>query len=104
MLTIAKLHGESVAYYESTVDQNSAQNASGVGPDSYYSEDGTKPARPGLPRVLARKASVFRRHLVLKLTPKFAAIRCEIGSIKHSRRAVRSWGARQNRPVFQGSI
>lgn len=45
MLTIAKLHGESVAYYESTVDQNSAQNASGVGPDSYYSEDGTKPAR-----------------------------------------------------------
>ena len=38
MLTIAKLHRESVAYYESTVDENR-------GPDSYYSEDGTKPAR-----------------------------------------------------------
>ena len=45
MLTIAKLHGESVAYYESTVDNDPGQTAPESGPDSYYSEDGTKPAR-----------------------------------------------------------
>lgn len=45
MLTIAKLHGESVAYYESTVGNELGQTASESGPDSYYSEDGTKPAR-----------------------------------------------------------
>lgn len=53
MLTIAKLHSESVAYYESTVDPEKAVAASGseatsgdtpVGPDGYYSEDGTAPA------------------------------------------------------------
>lgn len=53
MLTIAKLHSESVAYYESTVDPEKAIAASGseatsgdtpVGPDGYYSEDGTAPA------------------------------------------------------------
>lgn len=42
MLTIARMHSESVAYYESTVDQDPAQNA---GPDAYYSEDGTRPAQ-----------------------------------------------------------
>ncbi|ART20189.1 hypothetical protein CBE89_00700 [Corynebacterium striatum] len=41
MLTIAKMHGESVAYYESTVDEDHGEN---LGPDGYYSEDGTKPA------------------------------------------------------------
>lgn len=41
MLTIAKMHGESVAYYESTVDEGQYEN---LGPDGYYSEDGTKPA------------------------------------------------------------
>lgn len=41
MLTIAKMHGESVAYYESTVDEDQDEN---LGPDGYYSEDGTKPA------------------------------------------------------------
>ncbi|WP_143111765.1 hypothetical protein, partial [Corynebacterium sp. NML130628] len=41
MLTIAKLHGESVAYYESTV---STEEERASGPDAYYSEDGTKPA------------------------------------------------------------
>lgn len=45
MLTIAKLHGDSVAYYESTVDQNSAENSPALGPDGYYSEDGTRPAQ-----------------------------------------------------------
>lgn len=53
VLTIAKLHSESVAYYESTVDPEKAVAASGseatsgdtpVGPDGYYSEDGTAPA------------------------------------------------------------
>ena len=53
MLTIAKLHSESVAYYESTVDPEKAVAASGseatsgdtpAGPDGYYSEDGTAPA------------------------------------------------------------
>ena len=41
MLTIAKMHGESVAYYESTVEEDQDEN---LGPDGYYSEDGTKPA------------------------------------------------------------
>lgn len=41
MLTIARMHSESVAYYESTVDSERAQNR---GPDAYYSEDGTRPA------------------------------------------------------------
>lgn len=45
MLTIAKLHGESVAYYESTVGNEPGQTVPESGPDSYYSEDGTKPAR-----------------------------------------------------------
>lgn len=38
MLTLAKLHSESVAYYESTVDKTS-------GVDGYYSEDGRQPAK-----------------------------------------------------------
>ena len=42
VLTIAKMHGESVAYYESTVD---AEWAVSAGPDGYYSEDGSSPAR-----------------------------------------------------------
>lgn len=37
MLTIAKMGAHSVAYYQSTVDENR-------GPDSYYSEDGKRPA------------------------------------------------------------
>ena len=37
LLTIGKMHGQSVAYYESTV-------AEGVGPDNYYSEAGSAPA------------------------------------------------------------
>lgn len=41
MLTIARMHSESVAYYESTVDAERAQN---LGPGAYYSEDGTRPA------------------------------------------------------------
>ncbi|MDT9408118.1 hypothetical protein [Corynebacterium rouxii] len=36
MLTIAKMHGESVAYYESTVGEDPDEN---LGPDGYYSED-----------------------------------------------------------------
>lgn len=39
MLTIARMHSESVAYYESTVDSERAHNR---GPDAYYSEDGTR--------------------------------------------------------------
>ncbi|OKX89793.1 relaxase domain-containing protein, partial [Corynebacterium glutamicum] len=41
MLTIAKMHGESVAYYESTVTTSDDKISS---PDDYYSEDGTQPA------------------------------------------------------------
>lgn len=37
MLTIARMNAHSVAYYQSTVAENQ-------GSDSYYSEDGTKPA------------------------------------------------------------
>ncbi|CAB0922779.1 hypothetical protein FRC0431_00795 [Corynebacterium diphtheriae] len=37
MLTIAKMGAHSVAYYQSTVDEDR-------GPDSYYSEDGKRPA------------------------------------------------------------
>lgn len=37
MLTIAKMGAHSVAYYQSTVDENR-------GTDSYYSEDGKQPA------------------------------------------------------------
>ena len=37
MLTIAKMGAHSVAYYQSTVDENR-------GPGSYYSEDGKQPA------------------------------------------------------------
>ncbi len=37
VLTIAKMGAHSVAYYQSTVDENR-------GPDSYYSEDGKQPA------------------------------------------------------------
>lgn len=40
MLTIGKMHGESVAYYESTVDTFAVES----GPDGYYSEDGRRPA------------------------------------------------------------
>ena len=42
MLTIARMHSESVAYYESTVDGESGHTR---GPDGYYSEDGSVPAR-----------------------------------------------------------
>ena len=38
MLTLAKLHADSVAYYESTVDSQ-------AGIEGYYSEDGRQPAR-----------------------------------------------------------
>src|SRR5699024_10010393 len=38
VLTLAKLHSDSVAYYESTVDKTS-------GVDGYYSEDGRQPAK-----------------------------------------------------------
>lgn len=38
LLTLSKLHADSVAYYESTVDESS-------GMDVYYSEDGRQPAR-----------------------------------------------------------
>ncbi|GAB3597879.1 Multifunctional conjugation protein TraI (plasmid) [Corynebacterium faecale] len=38
MLTIGKMHGQSVAYYESTVDEV-------PGPDGYYSEAGNAPAQ-----------------------------------------------------------
>ena len=104
MLTIAKLHGESVAYYESTVDQNSAQNASGVGPDSYYSEDGTKPARAW---IAARSRAQSERVSAALGVEIDAEIRGE---------SVRDWfnkalapsgeklGRAPNRPVFQGSI
>lgn len=41
MLTIAKMHGDSVAYYEATVVEGEGAD---LGPDGYYSEDGTRPA------------------------------------------------------------
>lgn len=38
VLTIAKMHSQSVAYYESTVDESPS-------PHGYYSESGTAPAQ-----------------------------------------------------------
>lgn len=54
MLTLAKLHSESVAYYESTVDN-------GGGVESYYSEDGRQPARAWVVSVLADAEPVLER-------------------------------------------
>ena len=54
MLTIAKLHGESVAYYESTVSTEEERSS---GPDAYYSEDGTKPATAW---ILVRRSAQVR--------------------------------------------
>ena len=64
MLTIAKMHGESVAYYESTVD---AQRAGSSGPDAYYSEDGSSPARVWASARSGEKAVAVVRALGVEL-------------------------------------
>ena len=72
MLTIAKLHSESVAYYESTVDPEKAVAASGseaaagdtqAGPDGYYSEDGTAPATAWINGVDATQSVALAKFL-----------------------------------------
>ena len=52
MLTIAKMGAHSVAYYQSTVDENR-------GPDSYYSEDGKQPASVWLRGEKVAEVSAF---------------------------------------------
>ncbi|CAB0861964.1 hypothetical protein FRC0354_02108 [Corynebacterium diphtheriae] len=53
MLTIAKMGAHSVAYYQSTVDEDR-------GPDSYYSEDGKRPASVWIRGVFLYRLSTSR--------------------------------------------
>ena len=56
MLTIARMNAHSVAYYQSTVEENQ-------GPDSYYSEDGTKPAEAWIKASHATNSTFVSTHL-----------------------------------------
>ena len=56
MLTIARMNAHSVAYYQSTVEENQ-------GPDSYYSEDGTKPAEVWIKASHATNSTFVSTHL-----------------------------------------
>ena len=56
MLTIARMNAHSVAYYQSTVEENQ-------GPDSYYSEDGTKPAEVWIKAAHATNSTFVSTHL-----------------------------------------
>lgn len=60
MLTIAKMHCESVAYYESTVAENLGQDR---GPDEYYSEDGTRPAEAWIVARTDEKSAIVAQAL-----------------------------------------
>ncbi|CAB0933521.1 hypothetical protein FRC0470_01019 [Corynebacterium diphtheriae] len=53
MLTIAKMGAHSVAYYQPTVDEDR-------GPDSYYSEDGKRPASVWIRGVFLYRLSTSR--------------------------------------------
>lgn len=78
MLTIAKMGVHSVAYYQSTVDENR-------GPDSYYSEDGKQPASVWLRGENVAEVSAFWAPItVLSRREK----RLMIGSIRRLLRAV----------------
>ena len=54
MLTLSKLHSESVAYYESTVDESR-------GVEAYYSEDGRQPARAWVVSVVPEAEPLLER-------------------------------------------
>lgn len=56
MLTIARMNAHSVAYYQSPVEENQ-------GPDSYYSEDGTKPAEVWIKAAHATNSAFVSTHL-----------------------------------------
>lgn len=56
MLTIARMNAHSVAYYQSTVEENQ-------GADSYYSEDGTKPAEVWIKAAHATNSTFVSTHL-----------------------------------------
>jgi len=55
VLTIARMNAHSVAYYQSTVAENQ-------GPDSYYSEDGTKPAEVWIKAAHATYSALVSTH------------------------------------------
>lgn len=78
MLTIAKMGAHSVAYYQSTVDENR-------GPDSYYSEDGKQPASAWLRGENMAEVSAF---WALKMVRSCWGKRLRIGSIRRLLRAV----------------
>ena len=63
MLTIAKMHGDSVAYYESTVTTSDDKVSS---PDNYYSEDGTQPATAWIQARTEAQASAVATALGVK--------------------------------------
>lgn len=56
MLTIARMNAHSVAYYQSTVEEEQ-------GADSYYSEDGTKPAEVWIKAAHATNSTLVSAHL-----------------------------------------
>ena len=101
MLTIAKMHGESVSYYESTVIKDQEQN---LGPDGYYSEDGTRPvgawtaARTDEQAVAASEALGSKR--ARALTEKMSAI----GLIRRSLRMERSLDVHRKPAGFRALI
>lgn len=94
MLTIAKMGAHSVAYYQSTVDENR-------GPDSYYSEDGKQPASVWLRGEKLSEVSAF---LGTDNGAIVSGKRLRIGSIRRLLRAVRGLEMLRERIVFQASI
>ncbi|SLM89585.1 transfer protein homolog TraA [Corynebacterium casei] len=56
MLTIARMNAHSVAYYQFTVEEDQ-------GADSYYSEDGTKPAKAWIKASHATNSTLVSAHL-----------------------------------------
>lgn len=56
MLTIARMNAHSVAYYQFTVEEDR-------GADSYYSEDGTKPAKAWIKASHATNSTLVSAHL-----------------------------------------
>lgn len=94
MLTIAKTGAHSVAYYQSTVDENR-------GTDSYYSEDGKQPASVWLRGENVAEVSAF---LGADNGALVSGKRLRIGSIRLSLRAVRGLEMLRERTVFQASI
>ncbi|WP_185769410.1 hypothetical protein [Corynebacterium anserum] len=74
MLTLSKLHSESVAYYESTVDDTR-------GVEAYYSEDGRQPARAWVVSVVPEAVPLLERMYGVKMVRLWGAKMSRGGSI-----------------------